>query len=276
MSDNFFVRYSLVAQILGRMLDIVADSPRARPEGLTLVSDSNNGKTHTLRKFSEEMWSHFGPDQGGSTIPVITIQAPVNGIRKDLLGSLARSVRIPLPPRTKGDSIRTRIAEAMEVAKVRALCVDELHHLLPGGPHRQRIILDDLKSFGNELQIPVFLAGTAHAHHLVSRDDQYHERFTPLGMPRWSLDREFIKLLRAIEQHAKVTEGSFTTPEHADLIWKHSRGLLGRIFRICERAERKARMTSTGIITALEINLAGDADMPWLGPVFPTKGGTAL
>jgi hypothetical protein len=276
MADNFFVRYPLVARILGRMLDIVADCPRARPEGLTLVADSNNGKSHTIWKFSQEMWTNYGPDQGGSRIPVLTIQAPVNGVRKDLFGTLARSLRIPLPPRSKGDSIRARIVEAMDEAKVRALCVDELHHILPGGPHRQRIILDDLKCFGNELQIPIFLAGTAHAHYLVSRDDQYHDRFRPLGMPRWNLDREFVKLLRAIEQHAKVAEGSFTSPQHAELIWSHSRGLLGRVFRICEGAEQKARLNSTGTITVLEINMAGHADIPWLELLPPTKGGSAL
>lgn len=266
MSDNLFVRYPLVAQILGRMFDIVADSPRARPDGMCLVADSNNGKTHTFRKFADEMWTQFGPDQGGSLIPVLSIQAPVNGIRKDLMGSLARSLRIPLPPRTKGDSIRYRILEGMDAAKVRVLCVDELHHILPGGPHRQRVILDDLKCFGNELMIPVFLAGTAHAYHLVSRDDQYHERFPPLGLPRWSLDRDFQKLLRAIEQHWQLAEGSFSRQEHSELIWKHSRGLLGRIFRICERAQRIARLTSSGLITALEINSAGYTDLPWLGP----------
>lgn len=273
MSDDLFIRYPLVTQVLGRMLDVVADSPRARPEGICLVADSNNGKTHTFRKFSDEVWAQFGPDQGGSAIPVLSIQAPVNGVRKDLLGSLARSLRIPLPPRTNGDSIRYRILEAMDTAKVRAICVDELHHILPGGLYRQRVILDDLKCFGNELMIPVFLAGTAHAHHLVSRDDQYYDRFPPVGLPRWNLDRDFIRLLRAIEQRWQLAEGSFSTRVHSELIWKHSKGLLGRIFRICERTVRIARLTQSGLITAKEINMAGYIDLPWLGPDDkPTNG----
>ncbi len=266
MIDNFFIRYPLVLQILGRMLDIVADSPRARPEGILLVSDSNNGKTHTLRKFSDEMWCHFGPDHGSSRIPIISIQAPVYGVRRDLFSSFARALCIPVTPRTKGDLIRLRIMEAMEEAKVRAICVDELHHVLPGGPHRQRVILDDIKYMSNELMIPVFMAGTAHAQHLVARDDQYNERFPALGMPRWNQDRDFQRLLRVIENHLQVPEDSFSNPEHSDLVWKHSRGLIGRVLRICERAQKKARLTPSGLITAQEINSAGFGDLPWLEP----------
>jgi hypothetical protein len=269
MDDEFFVRYPLANRILSRMFDIVDDSPRTRPDGICLVADASNGKSHTLRKFVAEMWAHYGPDQGGSEIPVLLIDAPVNGVSKDLMASLARGLRIPLPPRSSGKSVPHQIMEAMVGAKVRAICVDELHHILPGGPHRQRIILDHLKCFGNELMIPVFLAGTAHAHHLVSRDDQYHERFPPVGMPRWNLDRDFIKLLRAIEQHWHLNEGSFTSQEACESIWKHSRGLIGRVFRICEKAQKNAKLSPTGLITAQEINSAGYLDLPWLGQLEP-------
>jgi hypothetical protein len=274
MDDGFFVRYPLVNRILSRMLDIVDDSPRMRPDGICLVADATNGKSHTLRKFVTEVQAHYGPGQGGSEIPVLMIDAPVNGVAKDMMGSLARELRVPLPPRTSNKSVPHQIMEAMEWAKVRAICVDEVHHILPGGPHRQRVILDYLKSFGNELMIPVFLAGTAHAHHLISRDDQYHERFPPVGLPRWDLDRGFIKLLRAIEEHWGVADGSFANREAGELIWKHSRGLIGRVFRICEKAQKNAKLSPSGLITVQEINSAGYADLPWLGQLDQKGRGT--
>lgn len=269
MNDDQFIRYPLVDRILTRMLDSVADSPRARPDGMCLVADPSNGKSHTFRKFVDEMWVQYGPDQGRSEIPVLLIDAPVNGVSRDLMASLAHSLRIPLAPRTSGRSIPLQIMQAMNEAKVRALCVDELHNILPGGPFRQRAVLDHLKTIGNQLMIPVFLAGTAKAHHLVSRDDQYHERFPPLGMPRWKLDRDIILLLRAIERHWHVAEGSFASKEASELVWKHSLGLIGRVFRICERAQKLAKLTPSGLITAQEINLAGYSDLPWLDQIDP-------
>ena len=264
MNDAWFVRYPLVNRILSRMLEIVADGPRARPDGMCLVADASNGKSHTLRKFVAEMWDRYGTGQGQSEIPVLFFDAPVDGVPKDLMASLARGLGIPLAPRTANRSIPDQILEALDAAKVRAICVDELHQILPGGPHRQRVILDHLKTIGNQLMIPVFLAGTAKAHHLVSRDDQYHERFPPVGMPRWNLDRDFVKLLRAIEQEWRLAEGSFTSREACELIWKHSHGLIGRVFRICEGAEKAAKLSPSGLITTHEINLAGYSDLPWL------------
>lgn len=264
MSEGFFIRYPVVSRILAHMTEIVFDPPKFRPEGMLLLSDPNNGKSCTLRKLASEVCAKAQASSPGSHCPIVAVQAPVAGVRRDFYSALAKALCIPQPPRMPALMVRQRTMEALADARTLALCVDELHHIMPGGWARQRMILDDLKYISNELKLPVFLAGTAHAYALVSRDEQYLDRFRPVQMPRWNLDRDFVWLLRSIEQHLKAPEGSFTCKVHAELIWKHSRGLLGRVVDICEKAQQRSRYSPTGSITEVELNAAGFGDLPWV------------
>lgn len=265
MFHDLFIRYPLAAKLLTRMHELVFESGRLRPEGMLLLADSNNGKSHLLRKFCSEV--PIRAKQAGLTsqIPVILVQAPVNASRREFYASLATALGIPDVPRMPAQKVRKRTLDAMVDANLLAVCIDELHHIVPGGPNRQRIILDDLKFVSNEMKIPIFLAGTALAYTLVSRDEQYASRFPAVMLPRWDLNKDFLWLLASMERALEVTTGDFTNPVHAKLIWAHSRGLIGRIWTICDLAQRKARLTDSGRITEPIINAAGYSDLPWMG-----------
>lgn len=268
MADECFIKYSLAVRVLARMHELTMQIGRLRPEGMLIVGDSNNGKSHLLRRFCSELPVLAGKAGLTSVIPAIYLQAPVNANRRDFFSSMASALGIPDASRLTAQRVRQRTLDAMETAKTMALCVDELHHIAPGGPARQRVFIDDLKYISNELKIPVFLAGTSLSFALIAKDEQYSDRFKPVMLPRWDLNKEFLWLLASIERVLGVEQGDLTNPSHAKLFWLHSRGLIGRIWSICELANRKARLTESGRITEAIINAAGYTDLPWKGPDF--------
>lgn len=264
MSDAYFIHYPVVSRILEHLTEIIFDPPRSRPEGILLLSDPNNGKSCTLRKLASDVLARTHQTGQRPNHPVVIVQAPVAGVRRDFYSAMARALCIPEQPRATSINIRRRIIDVLAEAKTLALCVDELHHIMPAGWARARIILDDIKFISNELKLPVFLAGTAYSYSLISRDDQYLDRFPPAKLPRWNLDQDFVRLLRSIERHLEAPEGAFACRAHSELIWKHSLGRLGRIISICEKALQKSRYSSSRNITEVELNAAGFGDLPWI------------
>ena len=75
---------------------------------------------------------------------------------------------------------KAKQAEAVRVMRAtgaRLLVIDELHNLLSGTSVHQRQLLNLLRWFGNELQIPLVGVGTAEAMRAIRSDDQLANRF---------------------------------------------------------------------------------------------------
>lgn len=261
---EIWINHPLGDQLVWEMMERVFQPHRSRAEGLCVISASNNGKTFVLNKVVGEVSASINDSSPQLRIPIIKIQAPVNAVRRDLFSSMSRALGVPSPERLPATHLRRRTMDALTEAKTLAICVDELHHLCPGNRDRQRVILDDLKYISNELQIPIFAAGTSEAFPLIARDEQYHSRIPAVHLPLWDLDRGFLRLLASMEIATHVEPGSFTSRTHAALIWKHSLGLIGRIWAICARAAEKARMSESGRVSEREINAVGFIDLPWM------------
>ncbi|MBK8794005.1 MAG: TniB family NTP-binding protein [Holophaga sp.] len=104
----FWLNYPAAEAILQR-LDRITLRLVGRPEGLLIVGDPNNGKTHLLDYYLRKNPPVMNPDGTGMTIPVVFIQAPVGAGRKDLFQSLCEGVRIPDLVRGEISWVRHRV-----------------------------------------------------------------------------------------------------------------------------------------------------------------------
>ena len=80
------------------------------------------------------------------------------------------------------------------------LVIDEIHHLMAGHLKKQRQFLNVLKYLSNELQMSLVGVGIKDALRAIQTDPQLANRFESVGLPRWSLDREFRMLLMSFAQ----------------------------------------------------------------------------
>ena len=264
MNQALWINYPVAARILAYLNDRTYDCPSQRPEGMLIVGDADNGKTLILQKLKSELQARATTDTGVIRIPLVLIQAPVGASRREFYGSLARAMHLPEIDRYPAARLRQRTIDAMRDAGTRAIAVDELHHLIAGGEARKRVIVDDLKYISNELGIPVFGAGTDRALMAISRDDQYLSRMPPIMIPPWEFNRPFLSLLTSLELALGIPSHGLVNPNTAELIHKHSRGLIGRIVRIAKAAWMEAKLRNSQTITEDDVNRAGFSDLPWL------------
>lgn len=56
-----------------------------------------------------------------------------------------------------------------------------------------------MKYMGNELQIPIVGVGIKDAYRAIQTDSQLANRFEPAVLPRWEMDKNFLRLLMSFE-----------------------------------------------------------------------------
>lgn len=262
--DEPFIEYPVGSAVVRHILKRVENPYRPRPEGLTIISPPHNGKTFLLRR-SQSLLERKYPrsEQGPVRIPTVYVKAPVKASRRKFFISLCETVRVPAPVRMPIDLVAHRAFKAMSDAGVRVIFIDELHHLVAGTQKDCETLLDDIKVLGDDLGIPMICAGTARAFQVISRDEQYLSRFPPVELPLWSLDEQFVGLLRGLEERLGVASGALANQQVGELIWTLSEGLLGRIVRIVNDAKANADQDGSPNIQIDHINRAGFIDLPW-------------
>lgn len=261
----FWLSYPAASAILIRM-DRILSRPRVgRPEGLLIVGDPNNGKTHLLDYFLRRNPIVMSGGETAMHIPVVYIQAPVGAGRKDLFQSLCQAIHIPELARGSVDRIRLRVVQALREADVKMIIIDELHHLIAGGEMRKRIIIDDLKALSNELKIALVGAGTTRALQAVRLDDQYISRMPPVGLTPWEHGKAYLGLLKALETRLPLREPSVLTDRNlSELIFAHSKKTIGHTVTLILDATRLALREGHEKLNEDLIRQAGSGNLPWM------------
>lgn len=262
--DELFIEYPLGCSVVNHIVKLVERPYRLRPEGLTIISPSNNGKTFLMLKSINIITQKYLDSSSPSVhIPVVYIRAPVKANRRRFFANLCDKVRVPVSSRMQIDFLAYRAFNAMKDAGVKGVFIDELHHLVAGTKKDCGALLDDIKIIGDDLGIPVICAGTMRAYMAIEKDEQYLSRLPPIELPMWVLDEQFVGLLRSLELHLGIVSGIIANQQIGELIWTYSKGLLGRIIRIVIDAQDHAKQDGNTTILASHIKRAGSKDLPW-------------
>ena len=116
--------------------------------------------------------------------------------------------------------------------------------------NRQRQFLNVLKYLGNELKIPLVGVGTIDAVRAIQTDPQLTNRFDPITLRRWQMNREWQMLLSSFERilplrkPSQLAELSLAT---ALLAW--SEGTIGELASLLRTAAKAAIETGEECIT---------------------------
>jgi hypothetical protein len=119
--------------------------------------------------------------------------------------------------------------------------IDEIHHILAGHIAKQRHFLNVLKYLGNELKIPLVGVGTIDALRAIQTDPQMVNRFEPVALPRWEMNRDFQTLLASFERILPLRQPSLLAePVLAAKLLALSEGTIGELFALLVAATVRA------------------------------------
>lgn len=245
-----WIGYTNATQILKKMEDSVNYPKSIRMPNLLIVGDSNNGKTALLTKFDQTHLAYIDEKTDKLVNPVLMIQAPPEPDEKRFYNAILEKLFAPTRTSEKIDSRQFRVMGLLKQLNVKALVIDEIHHILAGSPSKQRLFLNVIKHLSNELQIPLICAGTKLAFNAIQSDSQLANRFEPRVLPRWTNNTEYKRLLLSfsmilpLKKDSNLIEGSI-----ANKILANSDGLIGEISKILELSTILAIESGTERIT---------------------------
>lgn len=260
---NFFWPYPQAARISEYLLSLIEDPNPFKPQGCLLVGPSDGGKSSILRRVAKKYAEAHRPS-GPREVPVIYLQAPVGCNQRELFFTIADRLNIPFDYRSGNDKLRLKVKAGLKEAGTKALFVDELNNLIAGPYTRQRAIIDHLKDISNEIGIPILCAGTEDALSAINRSEQYRSRFRPLAMEKLTLDTTFKGILRSFERVMEVPLGTFSDDRPAELIFRHSNQLIGRVVWLLNRSVDVAEKAQAKAIDIKHMEEAGYLDLIWL------------
>lgn len=234
--DDLWLNSPTAEKLHNRILRLVDDPNWSKPEGMLIVGDPDTGKSHILKhahkiltaKGSRIVKEHL-------QIPVLMFDAPPRASLKFMLMTMAGKLHVPITSRFSDLELASRMQTYMKLANVKAIFVDELHNLLSGTSKSRKTILELLKTYSNELGIPVITAGTEEAFQMVIENDQHRNRFRPTRIPSWTAS-EFVGLVISIEEHFSLPQGCLANPETTELLFNYSEQRIGPTVRLIKNA----------------------------------------
>ena len=234
-----WIGYTRAQNILDQLEHLLRHPGTHRMPNLLLVGDTNNGKTMLIRRFVEQHPAE--PGEIGSTRRLLLIQAPPVPDERRLYFAILDALHAPYSPSGLTAAKMTQVVTVLRKVGVRMLIIDEIHHLMAGHLEKQRQFLNVLKYLSNELQISLVGAGIKDALRAIQTDPQLANRFEPVGLPRWTLDREFRMLLMSFEQVLPLRNPSnLAGKELATALFSMSEGTIGELANLLSIAAAAA------------------------------------
>lgn len=223
-------------------LEVLLTHPRThRMPNRLIVGATNNGKTAIAREFLSQHAPLCRIEDEADYVPVVYIQAPPVPDERRFNATLLDQLRIPHKINERADRMARQFLDTAPLLGVRMLMVDEIHHVLAGTPQKQRAFLNVLKFLGNELQISIVALGTDSALFALESDAQLANRFVPMALPEWKMNREFLCLLASFEETLPLRKPSHLVEiKLATHVLSMSEGTIGEIATLLQAAAIKA------------------------------------
>jgi hypothetical protein len=252
-----WIGYTHSKRILEKLEDLFHYPRVDRMPNLLIVGETNNGKTMIASRFQRQH-----PDGGGHVVPVLLIQAPPSPDESRFYGAILDALGVPFKPRGYVEEKQYKVLQLLQTIQLRVLIIDEIHHILAGHIAKQRHFLNVLKYLGNELKIPLVGVGTMDALRAIQTDPQMVNRFEPVALPRWEMNRDFQMLLASFERILPLRERSLLAePKMAAKLLALSEGTIGDLFALLVAATVRAIRSG-----AERIDEALLAKIDWIAP----------
>jgi Bacterial TniB protein len=232
-----WIRYSRAESILNKLEELLLLPKTHRMSNFLLVGETNNGKTALVNHFVCRHQPQFSDQDTPAHIPIVVVQAPPVPDEGRLYQAILRQLFPPCRPSQRIDLLQREALRLLQAVDVKALIIDEIHHVLAGSMLKQRHFLNVIKYMGNELKIPLIAVGTHDAFNAVQSDPQLANRFEPATLPRWTMGKEYLRLLMSFEKALPLKHASTLVDQTLALkILGLSEGTIGEIATLLQRA----------------------------------------
>lgn len=257
-----WIGYSQAQQILAKLGDLLTYPPHHRMPNMLIVGDTNNGKTMLVSHFLRQNPTHNNPNGNGIIAPVVLIQAPPTPDESRFYNAILDLLYAPYKAHDRTDKKLAQVLHLLKYINTKMLIIDEIHHILSGSLNKQKTFLNVIKYLGNELQIPIVGVGTKDAYRAIQTDPQLANRFEPAVLPRWDLDKDFLRLLMSFERMLPLKQPSnLHETEIANRLYSMSEGYIGELSRLLTQAAVAAIQQQTE-----HVNIAILQSLNWIAP----------
>ena len=203
-----------------------------------------------VSRFQHQHPAADNPEGDHVIVPVLLVQAPPVPDEGRFYANILEVLNAPYRPRGSAGERQMQVIHLLRTIGTKLLIIDEIHHVLAGHIGRQRQFLNVLKYLGNELRIPLVGVGTIDAVRAIQTDPQLANRFEPLALRRWQMNRDWQMLLASFERilplrnPSRLAEISF-----ASMLLAWSEGTIGELASLLRSAATAAVETGEECIT---------------------------
>lgn len=221
--------------ILVRLDELMIPEMSTYPLSYLLVGESGTGKTTLLNTFAEKHKTSFDRQREQDIRKVVYVEMPVEPRLGTFYNALIDVIGYK-DVRISPDRRSAFVMDRLSAIEVRVIIVDEVQHVLHTGTRTRQALMDALKVLAGK-GCAVVASGTREALAAFRSNPQVSRRFETLELPRFKLDEEFRQLLVTVERALPLSGRSgFSDRQMAQDLHSMSEGLLGKLWRILERA----------------------------------------
>jgi len=252
--SDFWVGYTRADEILGYLDDLMHYPKSIRMPCALLVGEPGNGKSTIVEEFSSRHEVTF-KETGEPIMPVLVMDMPSRPKDSEFYSQILFALKVAHKTSDGVESKKDQAHRMLLALQTRIVILDEFHDILHCTSREQRAFLSVLKKLTNLLKIPVVGVGTREAITVFHTDTQLSSRFEAIGLSKWKLDKEFIKLLISFERLLPLAEPSYlNSREIATKLFSMSEGTIGGLNRVLVMATTQALREGKEKITLETLN----------------------
>jgi type II secretory pathway predicted ATPase ExeA len=251
ISGARWIGYTRAQDILTKLGDLLVSPRQPRMPNLLLYGATGNGKTMIINRFIARHPAHDNPDGDAAIVPVLAVQAPPLPSESRLYDAMLEALFAPYKPRDHVSKKQFQVLRILRAVQTRMLVIDEIHHVLVGSTHQQRVVMNAVKYLSNELELPLVGVGTLEAVRAIQADPQLASRFHRAELPLWRMDRQYRKLLASFERMLPLKQPSkLSRKPLATQLLAMTEGTIGELSTLLKTAAVSAVRTGVERIDA--------------------------
>ncbi|WP_165187216.1 TniB family NTP-binding protein [Caulobacter soli] len=227
-----WISYPAGEDAIERLFELLDMPPRIRMPSILFWAHPNMGKTHIQKRFLM-----LCAARGAMFVEAVLWLEVNDGLtEKRLYLDLLAALNAPAPDATTS-RLQAMVLRQLKARGIRLVILDELQRVTELRPRDQRAILNALKYISNQLSISIAGFGSGEARALIQSDPHLGERFDIIALPKCNKKEKWlVDLVRARLELIPLRKPTQVDRQFMTVLLLHSNSLLGRMFRLLERA----------------------------------------
>lgn len=263
----FWIGYPKVQTIMQKMEEIINYPKMHRMPNLAIIGETNNGKTMLLKTFCRRHAPTEDAYLEHPTLPILMLQTPPEPNEGRLYADILTMLFSHAGARETADAKLQRIRMLLTNLETKMIILDEFQNALAGTGARLRRFLNGIKYLGNELSIPIVVAGTPETLNVLQSDPQIANRFEPVFLPKWEIGEDYLRLLATIEpklglkHRSKLHDSVITQRLHEE-----SEGTIGELMKLLQVLAKDAILSGNESISQEMVQRVHLKTLGWKPP----------